>query len=200
MAEYRNFPIDGRASWVEKQHRGPDNMCVPLENYQCGPGTYSPDLAGHLKRHISTPSLGKSGTVALEILNTTTPVAQRRNTNLQQAAPDERTEFTTIFHDHHKRMGLDPTLRFCKTPSSNVTYENPLEYISTDGLRKVHKVNFGGPPDIPFGERLETKVAMPDYDVKINSIVVKPRVVGGIINRPSNDFEKSPKTPKTPGC
>jgi hypothetical protein len=41
--------------------------------------------------------------------------------------------------------------------------------LSIAGVKSVAKVNFGGPDNIPFGERVQYKTALPDYFVNYNS-------------------------------
>lgn len=163
----RKFPIDSRAGWVESMHASDINVCIPIEDISVGPFVYSPIKCS---RHISTPSLGKSKLMD-EILAVSTRSGSR-NQKIRESCENLRQDFATIHHDHDKRVGIDPNRRFCRTPGPYLINESILSHMSTDGKILTHSVNFG-PKSIPFGERNDFKVALPEYDPQYESDIIR---------------------------
>lgn len=77
-------------------------------------------------------------------------------------------EGTTIFHEHDRRIALDPNLRSTITPGPGkykTWSNNPLRSVSHHaGLKELNRTVNMGPDDIPFGERMDVRPALPDYD------------------------------------
>ena len=76
-----------------------------------------------------------------------------------------KKEGATIFHEHDRRMGLDPNRRTCPTPGSYLNHDSLLKSTSAfSGVREMPSTVRMGPDDIPFGERTEVRPAAPgDY-------------------------------------
>ena len=79
-----------------------------------------------------------------------------------------KQEGTTIFHEHDRRLGLDPKNRTTPTPGPGkykTWSETFLRRIShNQGVTELNKTVVMGPDDIPFGERMEVRPALPEYD------------------------------------
>jgi len=76
-----------------------------------------------------------------------------------------KKEGTTIFHEHDRRMGIDPYQRRFPTPGCYLNHESLLKSTSTfTGVRNLPNTVRMGPDDIPYGERMEVRPAAPgDY-------------------------------------
>jgi len=76
-----------------------------------------------------------------------------------------KKEGTTIFHEHDRRMGIDPYQRRFPTPGCYLSHESLLKSTSTfTGVRNLPYTVRMGPDDIPYGERMEVRPAAPgDY-------------------------------------
>ena len=161
------------------------------DNRVLGPAEYSPQR-GILERHIGTPTLSQRSQVSLvdsfspfkSQLTMSTPGNTLYNggphNSLYTIVDDalahqfyERTESATIFHDHDRRMGLDPNRRFCATPGPSLTHDSLLYTHSTSGISIPPTVHFG-PDDIPFGDRTATVPAGPVYHPDYDSKHVRP--------------------------
>ena len=88
----------------------------------------------------------------------------------------ERQESATAFHDHDRRVGLDPNRRFCRNEGpagQGLAHDSLLLAHTTRGVQVPAKVNFG-PEDVPFGERGgPVRPALPTYFPNYDSPVVK---------------------------
>lgn len=77
-------------------------------------------------------------------------------------------EGATIFHEHDRRIALDPKNRTTPTPGPGqykTWNSTPLRSISHHaGMSEMNKSVIMGPDDIPFGERMDVRPALPDYD------------------------------------
>lgn len=170
------------------RHVGADNVCVPIEDISVGPMRYIPQI---MSRHVSTPSLGRSRLMD-EVMST--PMRSLHSRSQLRAGdstfsfPGEgslspqsfKNEFTTVFHEHGSKMAIDPNRRYCATPGPLLSHEPILSHIAIDGKYEAPGLSFGL-PTMPFGERIETKLALPDYDIKYDSEVVTKRVPMGKI-------------------
>ncbi len=76
-----------------------------------------------------------------------------------------KKEGTTIFHEHDRRMAIDPRQRTTPTPGCYLQHESLLRSTSSlNGVRELPSTVRMGPDDIPFGERVEVRAAAPgDY-------------------------------------
>lgn len=170
----RAFPLDSRSVWIEQQLV--QEVCVPRDNYPIGPGEYSPIK---IDKHVSTPSLRGSSMGVRDHFNPFTARTQTKQKERTRKIQDtnisvkEDLEYKTIFHDHDKRVPLDPKLRTCATPGPHFYESSILESTMIDGKHHARNVIFGQ-ADLPFGERMPTKVALPDYEVKDDLLKHKP--------------------------
>jgi hypothetical protein len=77
-------------------------------------------------------------------------------------------EGTTIFHEHDRRLALDPKNRTTPTPGPGkykTWSDTPLRRVSHhSGVTELNKTVMMGPDDIPFGERMDVRPALPEYD------------------------------------
>lgn len=71
---------------------------------------------------------------------------------------------------------------FCVTPdmlpselSSTLSHRPIIDANSVDGKRRTVLGKIIGPDDVPFGERCPTREALPDYNVKYELVVPKPK-------------------------
>jgi hypothetical protein len=94
---------------------------------------------------------------------------------LQREGFYERSESATVFHDHDRRLGLDPNRRFCPTPGQGLSHDSLLLVHTHSGLSSPSKVVFG-PDDIPFGERNSVRPAGPVYNPDWDSKQIKPTI------------------------
>lgn len=100
--------------------------------------------------------------------------AQRRHLEENSVSIDERSEFKTIFHEREKRDPYDSNRRYCVTPGPYLAHDSVLQTIKNDGKYVVRgSVPFGA-DNVPFGERVETKRALPTYDVNYDSKYIRP--------------------------
>lgn len=207
----RAFALDSRAVWVEQSHeslgsvrRSPFRKCsngddfhnesvciVPRDNYAIGPGDYSPE---RISRHISTPNLGGSQGVPKQLklqFGLHTRTGSSKNDRFSYKVSDDlflpgqanmRKENVTIFHENDRRQSLDPKLRFCSTPGPQLGHESLLESTQFDGKKKSRSVVLG-PDNIPFGERNETKLALPSYDIMYESMQLRPKPKLGVMTK-----------------
>jgi hypothetical protein len=169
----RAFPLDSRTVWIEQQivHQ----VLLPKDNLAVGPAEYSPKI---LERHITTPVLGKfrgpadhfRGFKSTNSLRSNSPQSRR---SVSPKVREERSEYSTIFHDHDIRQPLDPKLRFCPTPGPYLSQDPALTSTSVYGVSEVHNTSDFGHHDIPFGDRMKYKTALPDYNVNYDSLQVK---------------------------
>lgn len=76
-----------------------------------------------------------------------------------------KKEGATIFHEHDRRMGIDPYQRRFPTPGCYLEQESLLKSTSSmGGVQYMTKTVHMGPDDIPYGERMEVRAAAPgDY-------------------------------------
>ena len=76
-----------------------------------------------------------------------------------------KKEGCTIFHEHDRRIAIDPNTRTTPTPGSYLNHESLLRSTSTFcGVRDLPSTVKMGPDDIPFGDRIEIRPAAPgDY-------------------------------------
>lgn len=75
----------------------------------------------------------------------------------------------SVFSSTQRRHPYDPHLNRTKTPGSYLTHDEILSSVSISGKKSAPRVNFGGHDNIPFGERLQYKTALPDYSVNYDS-------------------------------
>ena len=169
----RAFPLDSRTVWIEQQiiHQ----VLIPKDNLPIGPAEYSPKI---LERHITTPVLGKFRGPADHFRNfhSGSSIRSLSPQSRRSASPkirEERSDHATIFHDHDIRQPLDPKLRFCATPGPYLSQNPALSSTSVHGVDEVHNTSDFGHNDIPFGQRLPTKKALPDYEVNYDSLQVR---------------------------
>ena len=63
-----------------------------------------------------------------------------------------------------------------------------LRTVHNDGVKSTPKIHFG-PDNIPFGERNEYRVALPEYDVQYNSAHIKPTVKLGSFDKERRELK-----------
>eukprot|EP01038_Epipyxis_sp_PR26KG_P004986 gene4986-6969_t len=188
----RAFPLDSRTVWVEQQHV--NNICIPRDNLPIGPGEYSPIIPD---RHISTPKLGKyrspadhfqafhsALTIETPLNRSSTSRKSNRDSVPYNITKDiyqnnsQTPEYSTIFHNHDKRVALDPNLGFTKTPASYLKHSEILETVAIDGKRKSRNIVLG-PNNVPFGERNDYKSFGNEYDIKYESKHIRSNIKNG---------------------
>lgn len=80
----------------------------------------------------------------------------------------DKHEGTTIFHEHDRRLALDPKNRTTPTPGPGkykTWSDTPLRRVNhLSGVTELNKTVVMGPDDIPFGERMDVRPALPEYD------------------------------------
>ncbi len=90
-----------------------------------------------------------------------------------------KKEGATIFHEHDRRMAIDPNQRRGPTPGCYLNHESLLRSTSTfAGVRTLPATVKMGPDDIPYGERMEVRPAAPgDYrpDKSLDSRFMRKR-------------------------
>jgi len=81
-----------------------------------------------------------------------------------------KKEGATIFHEHDRRMGIDPYQRRYPTPGCYLNHESLLKSTSAfAGVRNMTNTVHMGPDDIPYGERMEVRPAAPgDYRPEVS--------------------------------
>ena len=179
----RAFNIDSRTVWVEQQNI--KDMIIPKDNFPLGPGEYSPSFPA--ERHISTPKLGSNRRLIDQFLPFKSRIVRDDSTIIDvpfSKSKSYSTDFKsrgdqmTIFHDHSTRQPLDPNKRFCKTPGCELPLDSLLGPIPTsDGLKKPTQVVFSKYE----AERNPTRKALPSYDIKYDSDVLKKTTALGTI-------------------
>lgn len=199
VSSRRAFPLDSRTVWVEQQlvH----GTLLARDNLPLGPGEYS--LSG-LSRHVSSPVFGKPRDQADFLPSFNSPTSRRmraasppnvtfvseQNTPMKRLqsptqsqlrhlqdnsmSAEERSEFKTIFHEGEKRDPFDTNRRYCTTPGPYLAHDSILETVKSDGKHTVRGALPFGPNSVPFGARMEYKLALPTYDVKYDSKHLKP--------------------------
>lgn len=179
----RAFPLDSRSVWIEQQNV--HGVLFARDNFPLGPGEYSPTK---MQRHISTPSLaprdhfqlfsagggrrtgGNSLSGTLPNNGTggfghTHPHNRTASRSTETSTVLQDVEYRTMFHDHHSRNPLDYKNRHTATPGPFMTHSNPsVGSITNDGKYTIKGHTFG-PNDIPFGERVPSRLALEDYNV-----------------------------------
>jgi hypothetical protein len=103
-------------------------------------------------------------------------------------------EYRTVFHDHNSRDPLDAKNRTTATPGPFLTHSNLFEgSVLSDGKYTVKSLPFGA-SDIPFGERVPSRMALEDYDVNDDYYRRKP-ILGCIQKerRFKHTFDKKPE-------
>lgn len=185
----RAFPLDSRTVWVEQVLV--NESLVPKDNLPLGPGEYNSKI---LENHISTPSLGsrrvehfspfisrvsvRTPQDASHNISSSASMSQISSLATKNAFSPTRSDFTTIFHEHDIRQPLDPNRRFCVTPGSYCGPESLLRHVNTDGIQETKRIHFGS-NTVPFGERNKYKMAGPTYDIKFDSLQVRPKLKFG---------------------
>lgn len=188
----RAFGLDTRSAWIESQHCTEASIVVSKDNLSIGPGEYSPVI---LERHICTPSVGGARNIGDNLNPYSFGSRSRINSRSSQRPGSDysivldsrgtwidRSSETTTFHEHDRRQPLDPYRRFERSDSSGLLHGGPTEYVTIFGPHKVKRVNFGH-NDIPFGERNETRLALPTYAIKYDSAMIKKKTQLGVIPR-----------------
>lgn len=195
----RAFPLDSRTVWVEQQII--QQVLIPRDNMVLGPGEYTPKI---LERNISTPALGKFRTPADSFRPFSSSTSRSRNgsptrspemirnvidqvrrdsldgsintwnSSIAQSLASNRTEYTTIFHNHDDRNPFDPKNHFTETPDPYLSQDTIYAAKKHDGIVLLKNTLPFGPNDVPFGERNPTKPALPEYDVQYDSLQVRP--------------------------
>ena len=76
-----------------------------------------------------------------------------------------KKEGASIFHEHDRRMAIDPHQRTTPTPGCYLNHDSLLKSTSAfSGVRDLPSTVKMGPDDIPFGERVDVRAAAPgDY-------------------------------------
>jgi hypothetical protein len=96
------------------------------------------------------------------------PAAYSISNDIDRYHQSNKREGMTIFHEHDRRIALDPNNRTTPTPGPGeykVWNANPLRTMNNmSGMSEMNKSVVMGPDDVPFGERMEVKAALPDYD------------------------------------
>lgn len=96
------------------------------------------------------------------------PPAYSISNDISRYHSSNKHEGMTIFHEHDRRIALDPKLRTTPTPGPGnykTWSSNPLRSISHHaGLKESNRTVHMGQDDIPFGERMDVRPALPDYD------------------------------------
>jgi len=176
----RAFPLDSRSVWIEQQNV--HGILFAKDNFPLGPGDYSPLK---VPRHISTPSLAPRDHFQLFSANGSRASAGLASTlpnprNISTATVKRDDEYRTMFHDHNTRDPLDAKNRHTATPGPFIAHSNSMEgSILSDGKYTIKGTTFGA-NDIPFGERLPSRMALEDYDVKDDYYKRKP-ILGCIL-------------------
>jgi hypothetical protein len=162
--------LDSRAIWIEQQlHKS----CVfPRDNLYVGPGEYNPEKP---ESHISSPILKPPFTADdFHPYRSHTSGSHKTRGVIKkpyQLSTDcggldcTRTEFASLFHDHDKRIAIDPSRRYYITQKPFLPQDEFLAPIMCDGRREpsgsiVMKENYQRPP---------LKPALPEYDPQYES-------------------------------
>jgi hypothetical protein len=194
VSSRRAYPLDSRATWVESQHiggssKGGHKFVVSKDNRVLGPGEYNPALPTHSRKHIPGPALGGSHGLVdhfhpfKSLLSIRTPkkgddhqlsmlsYSQGEAAPVYSIANDIsrdvfKREGASIFHEHDRRIGIDPRSRTTPTPGFYLGQDTAFRKVDNlQGITEVGSMVKMGPDDIPFGERTEVKPALPDYDI-----------------------------------
>lgn len=171
----RAFPLDSRTVWVEQ--RLVRDILLPRDNFVLGPGEYSPQV---IERHVSTPSLGKYRGVADHFM----PFRSKTST-ANRGIEQQRSEYTTIFHEHDVRQPIDPKRRYAATPGPQIGQQPILRAVGIDGVREARAIHFG-----KSQASSPVKKALPDYDVNYDSEFIKPKTQYVKIMREQNNSRR----------
>lgn len=157
---------------------------LPRDNLPLGPGEYTPQL---FDRHISTPSLGRSREPANRFQSTYSSRSPSRRSqsppkNSESVVGDSYSEFKTIHHFNDERQPFDPKNKFCATPGPLLGPDDALHSTSVLGSHHVpNTVHMNTEP--PKDGRFPIKKALPCYDVRYDSLQVRPTARYGTFSK-----------------
>eukprot|EP01041_Mallomonas_annulata_P012368 gene12368-26016_t len=149
----RAFPLDSRMVWVEQLlvHDIP----VPKDNLSLGPGQYHPQGA---QGNVSSIIFGRPW-------STTTP----------DRFPNKTLNSTSVI-SADQRPSTSSLIEGRNSYRDDFSRHQPL---SDPGKQRVILGKILGPQDIPIEERCPTRMALPDYDVKHESLVIRSKPKNG---------------------
>lgn len=202
----RAYPLNSRTSWVEQRHHkgslvyAENRVLGPGEYSPQKVGTQARHISSPtLAQRTRLPQYGRAEARSIDPYDPfNSRLSLDRETHLLHHGKDrgagsytivddvalskhgvsfyERQESATVFHDHDRRVGLDPNRRFCRNEGpagQGLAHDSLLFAHTTSGVQVPAKVSFG-PEDVPFGERGgPVKPALPTYFPNYDSPVVR---------------------------